>query len=75
MNRNVLFLGIDSNALLGTGKYNIFPTNVDNFGKGHLNSNGETLGNILSMNNLIATNTFDHKIKYRVTWTPLLYRQ
>ena len=68
-NRNFLFLGIDSNAQLGTGKFNIFPDNVGNFGKGHLNSNGERLGNLLSSNNLIATNTFfDHKIKHRVTW-------
>ena len=68
-NRNHIFIGIDSNAQLGTGKDNIFPNNVGNFGKGNLNSNGERLGQFIVNNNLIATNTFfDHKLKHRVTW-------
>ena len=68
-NRNQIFIGIDSNAQLGTGRNNIYPENVGNFGKGNLNSNGERLGQFLVNNNLIATNTFfDHKLKHRVTW-------
>ena len=57
-NRNQIFIGIDSNAQLGTGRNNIYPNNVGNFGKGNLNSNGERLGQFLVNNNLIATNTF-----------------
>ena len=69
-NRNFVFIGIDSNAKLGTGRHNLFPENVGQFGKGNLNSNGERLGQFLAKNSLIATNTFfDHKIKHRVTWT------
>ena len=68
-NRNYIFIGIDSNAQLGTGKENIYPNSVGNFGKGHLNSNGERLGQFLTNNNFIATNTlFDHKLQHRVTW-------
>ena len=68
-NRNLLFIGIDSNAQLGSGQNNLIPNNVGNFGKGNLNSNGERLGNLLCSNNLIAANTFfDHKIKHRITW-------
>ena len=67
-NRHILFIGADTNAQIGTGFIN-FQDSVGQFGKGFLNANGERLGNFLSRNDLIATNTFfQHKLKHRVTW-------
>ena len=68
-NRNLLFIGADTNAQLGINNTN-YIGNVGIFGKGDQNSNGERLGDFLSRNNLIATNTFfEHKLKHRTTWT------
>ena len=68
--KNLFFIGIDANAQLGIEAKELFPNNVGHFGHGHLNSNGERLGQLLNNNNLTATNTlFNHKIKHRITWT------
>ena len=67
-NRHFLFIGADTNAQIGSG-YKLYARSVGKFGKGHLNENGERLGEFLTKNKLIATNTFfDHKLKHRVTW-------
>ena len=66
--RHFIFIGADTNAQIGSG-YKFFAESVGKFGKGHLNENGERLGEFLTKNKLIATNTFFyHKLKHRVTW-------
>ena len=50
----------------------LYPTNIGQYGKGHLKSNGEHLLEYTKENYLILTNTlFYHKLDHRITWSPL----
>lgn len=66
--RSILIIAGDFNAQVGTG-YHTFRANMGPYGKGRLNSNGESLLHMASRNNLTITNTlFPHPLKHVTTW-------
>ena len=68
-NKHLLLVLGDFNAKTGSGHHS-FPNNIGKYGKGQINSNGESLLEYAKENNLILTNTlFPHKLAHRTTWT------
>ena len=67
-NRKILIIGGDMNAKTGTGK-EFYPDAMGHHGKGEMNSSGEMLLQMATINDLILTNTFfKHKMSHRTTW-------
>ena len=67
--KHTLVLLGDFNAKTGSG-HNIYKENMNRYGKGELNSNGEYLLNVLRDNEMVITNTFSPiKLSHRTTWT------
>ena len=65
---SILIIGGDFNAKTGSG-YNQYKQNIGKFGKGLLNSNGNSLLELANRNSLALTNTlFKHKFAHRTTW-------
>ena len=70
-NKHLLLVLGDFNAKTGSG-HTLYPENIDKYGKGHINSNGEYLLDYAKDNHLVITNTlFPHKLAHRTTWTSL----
>ena len=70
-NKDLLLDLGDFNAKTGSGR-KLYPNNIAQYGKGHLNSNDENLLEYTKENNLVLTNTlFYHKLGHRTTWTSL----
>ena len=70
-NKHLLLILGDFNAKTGSA-HKLYPNNIGQYGKGHLNSNDENLLEYTKENNLILTKTlFYHKLGHRTTWTSL----
>ncbi|KAK4308135.1 hypothetical protein Pmani_020165 [Petrolisthes manimaculis] len=67
-NRTVLIVTGDFNAKTGSA-HHLYPENVGQYGKGHVNGNGEALTEFAYQHDLVLTNTkFHHKMLHRTTW-------
>ena len=70
-NKDLLLVLGDFNAKTGSG-HKLYPNNIAQYGKGHLNSNGEDLLEYTKENNLVLSNIlFHHKLGHRTTRTSL----
>ena len=69
-NNTIIIVCGDFNAKTGSGSnYLLYKENIGKFGKGIINSNGESLLEFANRNNLCLTNTFfNHKLAHRATW-------
>ena len=70
-NKHLLLILGDFNAKTGSG-HKLYPNNIGQYGKGHLNLNDEHFLEYTKENNLILTKTlFYDKLDHRTTWTSL----
>ena len=70
-NKHLLLIFGDFNAKTGSG-HKLYPNNIGQYGKGHLNLNDEHFLEYTKENNLILTKTlFYDKLDHRTTWTSL----